>query len=48
MESLFLEFFKKKVDVGLRDIIQSDHRQGLMLRLDDLFGLSNLDDSAIQ
>jgi len=35
------------VDVTLNDIVQSCHRHGLMVGLDDLSGLSNFNDSMI-
>jgi len=33
--------------VVLKDIVLSDHRHGLMAKLDDLSGMSNLNDSMI-
>ena len=36
VESLSLEEFKKRVDIALSDLVQSGHRCGLMVGLDDL------------
>ena len=42
---LSLEVFKRMGDVALHDVVWSSHRHGLMVGLDDLSGLSNLNDS---
>ena len=47
VQSSSLEVFKKRVDVTLSDMVLSGHRYGLMVGLDDLSGLSNLNDSLI-
>ena len=48
VESPSLEVFKERqMDVALSDMVQSGHRHGLMVGLDDLSGLSNLNDSVI-
>jgi len=48
VESLFPEVIKKRVNVALRDTVQSGHRCALKIRLDVLCGLSNLNDFVIQ
>ena len=45
--SLFLEVFKKCVDVALRDTVSEHGGGGLVVGLGDLSGLSNLNDSMI-
>ena len=45
--SLSLEVTQNRGDVALRDVVQSSHIHGLMVGLDDLIGLSNLNDSMI-
>jgi len=42
-----LEVFKRRVDVTLRDVVQRGCRHGLTVGLDDLIGLSNLDNAVI-
>ena len=42
MESLFLEVFKKCVDVALRDMVSGHGGDGLTVELDDLRGLFEL------
>ena len=39
MESPFLEVFKKRVDVALRDMVSGHGGDGLMVGLGDLSGL---------
>ena len=41
----FLEVFRKRADVSLSAVVWSCHGHGLMAGLDDLVGLSNLNDS---
>ena len=47
VESPSLEVFNKKVDVALGDMVYGSHSHGLVVALNDLIGLSNLDDSTI-
>ena len=47
VESLFLEVFKKRVYAALRIMVKSGHGPGLTVGLDDLSGISNLNDSMI-
>jgi len=47
VESPSLEVFQNRVDVALKDTIQTSHRHELMVGLDDLIGLSNLNDPVI-
>ena len=47
VESPFLEVLKKSVDVALRGMVSRHDGDGLMVGLDDLSGLSNLNDSVI-
>ena len=47
MESPSLEVLKKSVDVALRDTVSGYGGDGLMVGLDNLRGLSNLNDSII-
>ena len=43
----FLEVFKKRADVALRDMVSGHGGDGWMVGLDDLSGHSNLNDSMI-
>ena len=45
VQSLSLEVFKNRVDVALRDMVSRHGGDVLMVGLDDLRGLSNLNDS---
>ena len=47
MGSLPLVVFKKSVEVAVSDMVQSSHRHGLTVGIDDLSGLSNLNDFMI-
>lgn len=47
VESPSLEGFKKSVGIALRDMVWSSGRCGLTVGLDDLIGLSKLNDSMI-
>ncbi len=47
VESLSLEAFKKCRDVALRDMVCECGGNGLVFGLDDLSGLSNLNESTI-
>ena len=46
-ETPTLEVFKKTVDVTLNNMIERGHRHDLKAGLDDLSGLSNLNDILI-
>ena len=46
-ESSSVEVFKKRVNVALSDIVLSSHRHGLVVGLDDLSGLSDLNDNIL-
>lgn len=47
MESSSLEVLKKTIDVALRDMVQSGHRHGLAVGLNEIIGLSDPNDSTI-
>ena len=47
VESPSLEVFKKRVDVAQRDVVSGHGGGGLVVELDDLSGLSSLNDSMI-
>jgi len=47
VESPSLDVFKKRVNVARRDMVHSSHWHGLMVGLEDLSGLSSLNDSMI-
>ena len=46
-ESLSLEVFKNHVDVALRDMVNGQGGDGLVVELDELHGLSNIYGSVI-
>jgi len=47
VKSPSMEVFKKCVDITLSDMVYCIHRHRLMVGLDDLSGLSSLNDSMI-
>jgi len=47
VESPSLEVFIKRADVALRNVVSGHGGDGLTVGLDDLIGLSNLNDSVV-
>lgn len=45
--SVFLELFKRRVDVALSNMVSGHGEEGLVVGLDDLSGLCNFNDSMI-